>query len=61
MSLRAICQRCQEPENHWQVSQAEFHVREMQHWKVQLCERCAIQVQMALRAALLTPLPEPPT
>lgn len=51
--MRAICQRCGERESPWTVRQAEFHVRELQNWKVQLCERCAIQVEMVLRAALL--------
>jgi len=52
MGLQAVCQRCGNRETSWSVNQAEFHVRELQHWKVQLCERCAVQVEMLLRSVL---------
>jgi hypothetical protein len=52
---QALCQRCGERRNNWQVNEAEFHVREIQFWKVQLCELCAVQVEMILRAALASP------
>ena len=51
--MKAICQRCGERENEWTVKEVEFHVRELKHWKVQLCERCAVQVEMHLKAILL--------
>jgi hypothetical protein len=50
--VRAICQRCAEVESAWNVHQAEFHVGEIKNWKVQLCDRCALHVQMIVRDAL---------
>lgn len=50
----ALCQRCQERERSWTVNQAEFHVREVKYWKIQLCGRCAVQVEMVLRDVLRT-------
>jgi hypothetical protein len=52
MSQQAICQRCGEREFSWTVREASFNVREMIYWKVQLCERCAVYVEMILRSAL---------
>jgi uncharacterized protein YcbX len=42
--MQSICQRCGESQSSWRVRQAEFHVGELHFWKVQLCERCAIQI-----------------
>ncbi len=55
MSLQAVCQRCGERKNSWTIAEAAFHVREVQHWKLQLCELCAVHVEMQLRAALEPP------
>jgi hypothetical protein len=53
--MKAICQRCGEREHHWTVRDASFNVREVVYWKLQLCERCAVHVEMCLRAALAPP------
>lgn len=55
MSLQVICQRCGELKSSWTVHQALFDVREMRRWKMQLCELCAAQVEMRLRAVLEAP------
>jgi hypothetical protein len=55
--MQAICQRCGERKSAWTVKQADFNVRELQFWTVQLCELCAVQVEMLVRAALASPLP----
>ena len=51
--LNSICQRCYGDRNRaWNMQQAEFHVGNIQHWTVQLCEACTTVVEQALLAAL---------
>jgi hypothetical protein len=57
--VNAICQRCGARKNDWTINQAEFNILELRHWKVQLCDPCAVQIQMVLSAALAPPLTNP--
>lgn len=60
--MKAVCQRCGERESSWTITQAEFHVGELAHWKVQMCERCTATVQEVLKTSLtpFRPSPEEP-
>lgn len=55
MSLSVLCQRCGKPYDHWHVRQAEFSVGRIDHWKLQLCERCTEDAETALRGVLQPP------
>lgn len=56
MTMYSLCQRCfGDRERYWNVHQAEFHVGQMTHWKVQLCAECTTAVEQAVLAALQTP------
>lgn len=49
---RAICQRCRESKFTWTIQQAEIHIGELRHWRLQLCERCTAQAQRIIHSAL---------
>ena len=49
----SLCQRCaDEHTESWNITQAEFHVGRLEHWKVQLCPPCVKIVEQLLLAAL---------
>lgn len=51
-----FCQRCNRADaNSWTVSQAEFHVGRIAHWKVQLCPECTKAAEQAVLAILKAP------
>lgn len=53
--MYGICQRCASKETSWNVHQAEFHVGQIQHWKVQLCRECEAIVEQSVLSALRPP------
>lgn len=57
MSL-TLCQRCGGGKDGWNVHQAEFSVKGIDHWKVQLCNECSDAVEQAVLAALRPPAKE---
>ena len=59
--MTAVCQRCGERRADWTVRPAEFHVGDVQHWHVVLCEPCTRAVERVVIQALaaVRPLANP--
>lgn len=50
------CQRCfRRHVDSWEIKQAEFHVGDIENWKVQMCPDCTAIVEQAVLAALQVP------
>ena len=54
--MDAVCQRCRRRERGWTVTQAEFNVGSVEHWKVRLCRTCTETVEKAVLDALEMPV-----